>query len=98
MCANASGPHKLTPLTINKSRSTRCFKNTNTWMTANIFKDWFFKNFVLEVKSFLRNINLQQKAVLLLYNAPSHPSVEKFKTSNGKTFVMFFPPNVTPLL
>jgi hypothetical protein len=35
---------------------------------------------------------------LLLDNAPSHPSAEELKTPDGKIFVMFMPPNVTPLI
>lgn len=31
-------------------------------------------------------------------NAPSHPSAEQLKTSDGMIFVMFMPPNVTPLI
>ncbi|XP_018569629.2 jerky protein homolog-like [Anoplophora glabripennis] len=106
-CSNASGLHKLKPLIIGKSKTPRCFRNfknpliyrntKNAWMTGQIFKDWFFENFVLEVKSFLRNMNLPQKAVLLLDNAPSHPSAEELKNADGKIFVMFLPPNVTPL-
>lgn len=36
------------------------------------------------------------KAVLLLDNAPSHPV--ELKTEDGAIFVMFMPPNVTPLI
>lgn len=60
-CANATGEHKLTPLVIGKSKKPRCFRNWNNpllydnsssaWMTANIFKDWFFKHFVPTVKT-----------------------------------------------
>lgn len=42
--------------------------------------------------------NLQEKAILLLDNAPSHPSAEQLKTKDGMIFVMFMPPNVTPLI
>lgn len=38
------------------------------------------------------------KAVLLLDNAPSHPPAEELKTSDGAIFVMYMPPNVTPLI
>lgn len=40
--------------------------------------------------------NLPIKAVLLLDNAPSHPV--ELKTEDGAIFVMFMPPNVTPLI
>lgn len=62
-CANATGAHKLTPLIIGKAKSPRCFKNfrnpciyknnQNSWMTQEIFREWFFKNFVPEVSCFL---------------------------------------------
>lgn len=58
-CTNASGLHKLKPLIIGKSNAPRCFKNfknplvyrntKNAWMTSQIFKDWFYQNFVPEV-------------------------------------------------
>lgn len=67
-------------------------------MTCNIFKNWFFQQFVPEVRNFLRTQNLPEKALLLLDNAPSHPSAEELKTSDGHIFVMFMPPNVTPLI
>lgn len=38
------------------------------------------------------------KAVLLLDNAPSHPPAEELKTVDGAIFVMYMPPNVTPLI
>ncbi|KAK9880168.1 hypothetical protein WA026_010040 [Henosepilachna vigintioctopunctata] len=66
-CTNASGLHKLTPLVIGKAKSPRCFKNfvnpliyrhsKNAWMTGEIFKNWFFKQFVPEVSTYvLHNI------------------------------------------
>lgn len=58
-CTNATGQHKLTPLIIGKSRNPRAlskFQNPviykhskNAWMTCEIFKEWFFENFVPEV-------------------------------------------------
>lgn len=58
-CANATGSHKLKPLVIGKAKSPRSFKNYNcpvhyknsksAWMTAPIFKEWFFKMFIPEV-------------------------------------------------
>ncbi|XP_050300542.1 jerky protein homolog-like [Anthonomus grandis grandis] len=67
-------------------------------MTQEMFKNCFFKHFVPEVKSFLQSKNLPLKAVLLLDNAPSHPPAEELKTSDGHIFVVYMPPNVTPLI
>lgn len=60
-CANAAGSHKLKPLVIGKSKKPRCFtnfknpvvykSNKTAWMTAEIFKNWFFQQFVPEVCS-----------------------------------------------
>ena len=36
--------------------------------------------------------------MLHLDNAPSHPRAEELKTSNGAIFVIYMPPNVTPLI
>lgn len=62
-CANASGNHKLKLLVIGKARNPRVFKNFNcpteytssksSWMTSTIFRDWFHKSFVPQVKIFL---------------------------------------------
>lgn len=103
-CSNASGSHKIKPLVMGKAKNPRCFKNfnnpivyrnsRNAWMTCNIFENWFFQQFVPEVRNFLRTQNLPEKALLLLDNAPSHPSAEELKTSDGHIFVMFMPPNV----
>lgn len=107
-CVNASGLHKIKPLVIGKAKNPRCFKNfnnpvvyrntKNAWMTAEIFKNWFFQQFIPEVRNFLKNQNLPEKALLLLDNAPSHPPAEELKSNDGKIFVMFMPPNVTPLI
>lgn len=107
-CTNASGLHKIKPLVIGKAKNPRCFKNfnnplvyrnsKNAWMTCTIFRNWFFQQFVPEVRNFLRTQNLPEKALLLLDNAPSHPSAEELKSSDGNIFVMFMPPNVTPLI
>ncbi|KAB0790382.1 hypothetical protein PPYR_15246 [Photinus pyralis] len=67
-------------------------------MTQDIFKHWFFKQFVPEVTAFLKSTGLPVKAVLILDNAPSHPSADELKTPNGAIFTMFMPPNVTPLI
>lgn len=50
------------------------------------------------MKGFLKQENLPEKAMLLLDNAPSHPPSAELRTTNGSIFVMFMPPNVTPLI
>ncbi|XP_054725487.1 jerky protein homolog-like [Anastrepha obliqua] len=107
-CANASGNHKLKLLVIGKAKNPRIFKNFNcpteykssksSWMTSAIFYDWFHKSFVLQVIDFLLKKDLPVKALLLIDNAPSHPSELELKTEDGNIVAMFFPPNLTPLI
>lgn len=59
-CANAAGSHQLKLLVVGKAKKPRCFQNFNcpvhythsksAWMTGAIFKDWFHRLFVPEVK------------------------------------------------
>lgn len=55
-------------------------------------------SYCLQVTTFLKSKNIPVRAVLLLDNAPSHPPCEELKTHDGAIFVMFMPPNVTPLI
>lgn len=52
------------------------------------------------MENFLKAKNLPIKALLLLDNAPSHPPAEELVhvTKDGKIWVMYMPPNVTPLI
>ncbi|KAL4126596.1 hypothetical protein QTP88_010808 [Uroleucon formosanum] len=108
VCANATGTHKIPLLLIGKSKNPRCFKNVkipltyksqkNAWMNADLFVEWFQHTFVPEVKPFQQNIGKEGKVLLLLSNAPSHPSTETLNAINDKFEVKFFPSNVTSLI
>ena len=91
-CSNATGKHKLPLVCIGKSRNPRCFKNINkdalpvryyaqrsAWMDCSIFTTWFQNEFVPSVKKYLRDNKLGYKALLLLDNAPSHPSSDVYE-------------------
>lgn len=108
-CSNASGKHKIPLLIIGKSKNPRALKNVkrgslpvvyssqkSAWMVSDIFKQWFFENFVPSVKKYLKNCGLPNKAVLLIDNAPSHPSVNELVKDDIS--VKFLPPNVTSLV
>ncbi|XP_056636254.1 jerky protein homolog-like [Diorhabda sublineata] len=99
-CSNASGTHKLKLTVIGKAKKPRSFKGTDVkrlpcnyyshpkaWMNQAIFKEWFFQDFVPSVKKFQEENGLPKKAVLLLDNAPSHPSESTLKTEDGLIFV-----------
>lgn len=108
---NKSGSHKLKPLCIGKSRSPRCFKHVNmkslpvsyahtknAWMTAEVFSKWFNEEFVPSVRSHLRSLNLEEKAILTLDHCPAHPSADLLQSRDGKIKVMFLPQNTTALI
>lgn len=110
-CANADGTHKVKLCVIGKAKRPRSFKGTDVlnlpvdyfnqkgaWMDRAIFKEWFDKKFVPQVKTHLQSLGLPQKAVLLLDNAPSHPPELTLKSSDGQIFVKYLPPNVTALI
>ncbi|XP_071053235.1 jerky protein homolog-like [Onthophagus taurus] len=107
-CANASGSHKLPLLCIGKSKNPRSFKGTEmkhfpvcykyqtkAWMNQDIFKAWFFEEFVPSVKKHLKSKHLPERAMLLLDNAPEERTLQ---TADGQIFVQYLPPNVTALL
>jgi hypothetical protein len=110
-CSNASGTHKLQLVYIGKSKKPRsfmslkmryfpvhCYNHRKAWMNQEIFKDWFFKQFVPSVREHLRSKNLPETSMLLLDNAPSHPNDSVPKTRDGRIFVAYLPPNVKSLL
>jgi hypothetical protein len=68
------------------------------WMDRMIFKDWFLQNFVPEVQSFLEKNDMPPKALFLLNNAPSHPSMSILTSEDGNIFVLYLPPNVTSIV
>ena len=108
-CANASGSHKLRLAFIHKSANPRCFKNiskadlpvyynhsSSSWMTASIFTHWFHIEFVVQVRAYLQQAGLEQKAVLLVDNCKAHP--KGLKSDDGKIRCMFLPANTTSLI
>lgn len=110
VCANASGNHKLSLLVIGKSKKPRAFKNLNmnalpaiyrnqksAWMSQEIFSEWFHKKLVPEVKAHLTEKKLPQKALLLMDNAPTHPTGE-IQSADGNITCLFLPTNTTSLI
>lgn len=107
-CCNAGGTHKLPLLVIGKFSNPRAFKNVHLpvvykatargWMTRDLFIEWFKTCFIPSVKRYLKDVNKPKKALLLLDNAPSHPSEEELNSIDPNFKVMFLPPNCTALI
>ncbi|XP_039761883.1 jerky protein homolog-like [Pararge aegeria] len=109
-CANSTGNHKLPLLLIGKSRNPRAFKNvkklplfyksqSKAWMTAALFTEWYDEVFIPEVKKHQKSVGKEGSKVLLIVdNAPTHPTAELLERENGQFKTTFLPPNVTSLL
>ena len=55
----------------------------------------FHQQFVTSVRRFYSENGLEKKALLLLDNAPSHPSSETLQSDDGKIKTMLLPPHTT---
>ncbi|XP_044018036.1 jerky protein homolog-like [Aphidius gifuensis] len=108
-CANAAGTHKLPLLVIGKSKEPRCFKNVTSlpvtytaqksaWMDSKLFINWYENDFIKNVKKWRQENNKTGKVLLLLDNAPTHPSADVLNSIDADFRVMYFPPNVTSLI
>ncbi|XP_042225918.1 tigger transposable element-derived protein 1-like [Homarus americanus] len=102
---NAAGDCKLKPLLAYHSENPRALKGVikasipvvwKAWMTQVLFKDWFFHNFLPDVENYCNNKNLPFKILLVLDNAPGHPSFLDDFHVNIK--VVYLPPNTTSVL
>lgn len=108
-CSNADGSFKFPLIVIGKSANPRALKNVSlesrpvlyksqrrAWMTTDIFKAWFFDEFVPKVTEFLKKEKLPIKAVLFIDNASCHNSNIILEKDGIRTY--FLPPNTTSIL
>uniref|UniRef100_A0A5S6QFT0 DDE-1 domain-containing protein n=1 Tax=Trichuris muris TaxID=70415 RepID=A0A5S6QFT0_TRIMR len=68
------------------------------WMNVQLFKDWFIKIFITEVKKYQALIGKTGKVLLLIDNAPAHPSAAYLNMVDEHVTMKFLPPNVTALI
>ena len=66
-------------------------------MTSEIVKDWFFQKFVQATGEYLKSRCLSLKALLLMDDAPSHPSAEMLQSDDSNMKYLFLAPNTTSL-
>lgn len=72
-------------LVLGKSQKPRAFENESllvmyqeqkkTWVIKQIFKNWFYMDFVPTILKRMQQVNLETKAFLILDNAPGHTSL-----------------------
>jgi len=63
-----------------------------------IFRDWFIKHFCPFVKRYYKIKKFEQRALLLIDNAPSHPKYLSELTTCISVDVVFLPLNTTALI
>ncbi|XP_037768584.1 tigger transposable element-derived protein 1 [Chelonia mydas] len=107
--ANAAGDFKLKPLLVYRSENPRALHRYSKaflpaiWkfdpkaqVNKDIFEDWFNYHFVPSVRNYCSKNNLAFKALLILDNAPGHPT--SLGDMHPDIQVVFLPPNTTSLL
>ncbi|CAM1327229.1 Uncharacterised protein at_DN1968 [Pycnogonum litorale] len=105
---NASGDYKLKPMLVYRSLKHRALKGINNnslpvywrsnrkaWVTKSLFEDWFVNCFCPEIEKYLKSQNLAFKVLLILDNAPGHPTALGDLCENVK--IRFLPPNTSLL-
>jgi len=70
--------------------------NKKGWITRKVFQDWFTSCFCPAVKEYCQAKNLENKALLVLDDAPGHPTKLDDLTDNLEVACM--PPNTTSLI
>ena len=109
VCADASGKHILPLLVIGKAKKPCCFKNLvcfpttyksqkSARMNSQVFIDWYTNDFIPQVKRQREQEGRNGKVLLVLDNAPSHPSEDTLNEIDSCFRIMFLPPNVTALI
>lgn len=106
-CANSTGTDKIPLLVIGKSPKPRWLKNIGklpvayrgqrrAWIDTDVFKDWYTTVFLPHIK--MKQGAEQERFLLLLDNAPCHPSAAELNGIDDCCKVVVLPPNVTSLI
>ncbi|KFD66259.1 hypothetical protein M514_09446 [Trichuris suis] len=102
ICANSSGTHRIPLLLNRKSKKPKSFKHAKNlpavyssqkkgWMNSEIFANSFKNTFIPDVKKFQNLIGKTGKVLLLIDNAPSHPSAACLNRIDETVEVRFLP-------
>ena len=67
-------------------------------MNTNLFIHWYDNIFIPEVKKYHASKKLNGKVLLIVDNAPCHPSYEMLERENGWFKILFLTPNITALV
>ncbi|XP_055630510.1 jerky protein homolog-like isoform X2 [Toxorhynchites rutilus septentrionalis] len=108
-CSNADGTNKLQLMFIGTEANPRSFPakemlpvsyyhSEKAWMTRNLFREWFYNEFVPAVRKFSSECFLDPKALLVLRNCTAHyTGKDDLVSDDGLIKVIYLPPNVTTM-
>ena len=112
--ANAIGSHRLKPIVVGKAKQPRCLRgvmdslpvhydySAKSWFNARIFKNWFHNHAVPEIVRYQTEVMKVSRdrvcALILLDNAPAHPSSSELVAEHGRIRVKFLPAKTTSLI
>ncbi|XP_062703831.1 jerky protein homolog-like [Aedes albopictus] len=106
-CSNVDGSNKLKLMFIGTAAKPRSFpakellpvsyyNSKKAWMTRELFRTWFYNEFIPAVREFSERFNLEPKALLVLDNCTAHyDGGDKLISDDGLIKVIYLPPNVT---
>lgn len=70
----------------------------NGWMDRDIFMLWYKNEFIPRVLEDQKKTGRTGKVLLLLDNAPSHPTLDELNSLNEHFEVVYLPPNVAAII
>ncbi|XP_065082426.1 tigger transposable element-derived protein 2-like [Ochlerotatus camptorhynchus] len=108
-CSNMDGSLKMKLMFIGVAENPRGFprgfqqslpvsyyNSKKAWMTRQLFRTWFYDEFIPAVRKFSAEHDLEPSALLVLDNCTAHyDGCDDLKSDDGLIQVMYLPPNVT---
>ena len=98
----SKNPRAFRGINIEQSLPVVYYSSKKAWFNQAIFTDWFLSHFLPEVRKYQEEVLKidpdDVRVVLVLDNAPAHPSEEKLVSHDGKIKVLYLPPNTTSVI
>ena len=95
-------PRAFAGLNIERDLPVFYYHSKKAWFNSAIFSNWFSNHFVPAVRIYQEEVLKispdEVRAILILDNAPAHPSEDILSSEDGKIKVLFMPPNTTSIL